>query len=168
MFRYAALLAAMALSVALPASAQSEEEAALSNYTLAIALCLQNFRNPDAMLPAFSDAGFTIEPSLDPGVYDAEAPGIVAFLRPDPAGSYCGVNSWLVPFDSSIGAGHMVTDQLFPSNSISAGHPFNQQPECPIRTIYTDGTIIMLTFQDDGNAGTCFGDGGSSVTIQAM
>jgi hypothetical protein len=39
--------------------AQAEVEAAATNATLAMNLCLQNYRAPDALLAAFQQAGFT-------------------------------------------------------------------------------------------------------------
>lgn len=81
------------------ALAQSEAEAAISNFGLAVDLCLQHVQDRDPV-EAFRAAGFQVT-ATDEGSFDFEAPGVSGFLSPLLLTGWCWVGSDAIPYSSA-------------------------------------------------------------------
>lgn len=159
-------LAVMLLAPAAPLTAQSAPEAAAQNMQLAAELCLRNYRTPQDLAGAFSNAGFTLAQStLDAGVTDFTAPGINGAFKT----GYCFAQSAMVPLAMAEAIGRAVADRLFPglvqdgAPEHVAGTPLKP---CEGLQVFAPQRLIAISYAAAGNSGECIADGTSSIIIQ--
>lgn len=87
----AALLAGAGALAPAATTAQTEHDATVSNFGLAVDLCLQHLRDRNPV-ESFRAAGFEVIP-MDEGTFDFAAPGVTGFLAPLVLTGWCWVAS---------------------------------------------------------------------------
>lgn len=162
------------------AQAEAEIEAAATNATLAMRLCLQNHREPDALLQAFQQAGFTYAPE-DLG--DGEV--LHGFATPD-----SGVGATVIANEGAvecrIGTGLWGVEAMLPfardafdtltdavevqdggpeGQTILPGTPEAQEDACSGFHAMLPQSMLWVQILHLGNDGTCASDGTSVMRM---
>ena len=158
-------LASLLALAALPAAAQTPEDAAATNMMLATEICLRH-QHRDAALPgALQAAGFTVTPGLDAGSHDIQGPELSGIVAP----GYCTFQSPRVAIPTAEAIGMAVGRHLFP-NGVEPGQPSSQanapRRPCEGYTIWSTRPVITVSYAQAGNSGECIDDGTSAIIIR--
>ena len=158
---------AAALLAALPAAAQTPEEAAAMNMQLAVETCMRHQKLADQLPAALEAAGYSVSPGMDESTFDFSAPGVTGLVRTDGTG-YCSIQSTQVPLDLAEAIGVAVGERLFPGNATPgspAGDASTPPAPCEGYTIWETQPIITVSYAQAGNSGECVNDGTSAIII---
>lgn len=149
--------------------AGSEAEAAAINMRLAATICLRHVRTPSELQAAYTEAGFAVEPYIDPGSFNATAPGVgVLFGGTGGPQGFCKVESVLVDLAMARAIGDAIVAE-YPEGAFTPGWPGETQsappPLCQGYVAWDARPIITLVYTAAGNSGECIDDGTSSIFI---
>lgn len=153
-----------------PSAPMSEAEAAGINLRLAADLCIRNVRIPSDLTDAFTAAGFALTPGLDPGVFEARAPGVfAAFGGTGQWDGFCFAESDQVDLPT---AQAIMTAILadFPPGAFERGWPGEASaappPLCEGYVAWDLRPILTVSFSAAGNSGECVDNGTAQIRFQ--
>lgn len=114
-----------------PAAAQTAVEVAAANAQLAMQLCLQNYADPDQMVPAFTAAGFsaTVEDFGNGNIihWMADPAGTITVnVQPGEGSSFCAVSTETFGVTAAIPYTGQVLDNIF------GGEVYFSSPEAQV------------------------------------
>ncbi len=162
------------------ALAQAEVEAAATNATLAMNLCLQNYQDPDGLLQAFQQAGFSYTPEDfgDGNVlhwYATPDGNVNTAIAVNEGSVECriGTGLWgveaMVPFAeeafAALTQGVEVTTGSPEGQNVLPGTPEAQQGACSGFNVLLPRTLLWVQIVRQGNDGTCASDGTSVMRM---
>jgi hypothetical protein len=161
-------------------AAQTPQEAAAINMQLAIQLCVENYRTPQKMRPAFEAAGFEYQPerfSAEEVVhwYVAPADTMVAQVDPGPGRSFCAISSNLMSVGSASAFARAVFERWF-AGAIQIGSPQGEfiapgTPQAANRActgfhVFAPQRLIWVQIGNAGQDPLCIEDGTAQIIIQ--
>lgn len=179
----ALLIPALVLGLAMPALAQTPQEAAAINARLAIEICARNYRTPDEIRPAFEAAGFAYtQEDLGGGPgdvlhwYAAPADTVsAAVLFPGPDQAECRVTTDHMDVAEALPFARAVFETMF-AGQIQDGAPEGQDVRpgsveaqvdfCSGFHVFAPQKVIWVQLARAGNDGTCQSDGTASINIK--
>lgn len=176
-------VAALALAcLGSPAFSQTLAEAAKINMQLAIKLCIDNYRTPDQMRPAFAAAGFEYKPEFMGGEagdaihwYHAPADTMTAIVAPGPGKSYCSVMTRTMGVTEAISFAGIALETLyagrFSYGEAEGGAPVTPVPqgqfrgECTGYIALLPQRFVSVKIGNEGQDPGCIEDGTSQIMI---
>lgn len=160
-------LAILSTLIALPcgataALAQDQGSVELA-YQRAIANCMLNHLDPQTVPGAFRSTGFAV--GRDAEGQFAGKDGVRVLFEVTSVGgpNFCKIESDRVAPARAELIGRQLADHFF-AGMVEEGGPEDAM-DCPTISIFAPRSLMVMTFYDAGNGGTCNGSGGSSVAL---
>lgn len=164
-----------------PKAEEAEVEAAATNATLAMKLCLENYRTPDALLQAFRQAGFAHAPEdLGGGAvlhwFTTPTENVRTAVVADAGAVECRIGTGLWGVEAmqtfatdvfgAITQGVEIQAGGPEGQTVLPGSPEAQQGPCSGFHVMLPQSMLWVQIERQGNDGTCISDGTSVMRMR--
>ncbi|MEM7007389.1 MAG: hypothetical protein AAF922_02740 [Pseudomonadota bacterium] len=169
----------LSLLIATPALAQDARTNAAFYAQRAMEFCIRNYGTPEAMIPAFKEAGFseTIEDFAGEKLHWMAAPRNIVnvLVQASPGESYCAISTEkfgvtvATPFVGKV-LGHIFTGDIYfqspEGKVIRPGSPQASQTSCTGYHFFAPQRLIWVQLASVGNDPLCIENGTTQIMVR--